>query len=54
MPLTRRLRQVEVNFDSYPRSHGLHIDFVTNLRGEDAQNKARALVSGFRIPFVRK
>ncbi|KAG8985233.1 hypothetical protein FRB93_005935 [Tulasnella sp. JGI-2019a] len=46
--------QVEVNYDSYPRSHGLNIDFVTNIRGQDAQNKARALVSGFRIPFVRK
>ncbi|KAG8897653.1 hypothetical protein FRB99_008011 [Tulasnella sp. 403] len=46
--------QIEVNFDSYPRSHGMHIDFVTNARGKDAQNRARALVSGFRIPFVRK
>ncbi|KAG8938695.1 hypothetical protein FRC00_014557 [Tulasnella sp. 408] len=46
--------QVEVNFDSYPRSHGFHIEFITNARGKDAQNKARALVSGFRIPLVRK
>ncbi|KAG8968678.1 hypothetical protein FRC03_006425 [Tulasnella sp. 419] len=45
--------QVEVNLDSYPMSHGIHIDFVTNARGKYAQDRARTLVSGFRIPFVR-
>ena len=48
------LVQVEVNYDSYPRSHGFHIDFVTSAKGKGAQNRARALVSGFRVPLVRK
>lgn len=45
--------QLEVNLDSYPRMCGMHIHFITNLRGKDAQARARALVSGFQIPFVR-
>ncbi|KAB5595858.1 50S ribosomal protein L5 [Ceratobasidium theobromae] len=46
--------QLEVNLDSYPRMCGMHIHFITNLKGKDAQARARALVSGFQIPFVRK
>ncbi|KAG8770355.1 hypothetical protein FRC12_004316 [Ceratobasidium sp. 428] len=46
--------QLEVNLDSYPRMCGMHVQFVTNLKGKDAQARARALVSGFQIPFIRK
>ncbi|KAG2758034.1 ribosomal protein L5 [Suillus brevipes Sb2] len=46
--------QIEVNLDSYPKSYGMHIHFVTNAVGLGAQNRARALVSGFQIPFTRK
>ncbi|QRV77621.1 ribosomal L5P family C-terminus [Ceratobasidium sp. AG-Ba] len=46
--------QLEVNLDSYPKMCGMHVQFVTNLKGKDAQAKARALVSGFQIPFIRK
>ncbi|KIJ62678.1 hypothetical protein HYDPIDRAFT_169027 [Hydnomerulius pinastri MD-312] len=46
--------QLEVNLEAYPRPHGMHIHFVTNAEGQGAQNKARALVSGFQIPFARK
>ncbi|KAH6912851.1 60s ribosomal protein l7 [Coprinopsis sp. MPI-PUGE-AT-0042] len=46
--------QLEVNIDSYPDLPGIHIHFVTNASGIGAQDKARALVSGFQIPFVRR
>ena len=46
--------QVEVNQDAYPKPYGMHIHFVTNATGLGAQNRARALVSGFQIPFLRK
>ncbi|KAL0960992.1 hypothetical protein HGRIS_005987 [Hohenbuehelia grisea] len=46
--------QIEVNLDSYPKSYGMHIHFVTNATGLGAQNRARALLSGFQVPFVRK
>ncbi|KAH7913955.1 ribosomal protein L5 domain-containing protein [Hygrophoropsis aurantiaca] len=46
--------QIEVNLDSYPKSYGMHIHFVTNAEGIGAQNRARALLSGFQIPFARK
>jgi len=46
--------QIEVNLDAYPRSYGMHIHFVTNAKGLGAQNRARALVSGFQVPFTRK
>jgi len=46
--------QIEVNLDSYPKSYGMHIHFVTNAEGIGAQNRARALLSGFGVPFVRK
>ena len=45
--------QIEVNVDAYPRLHGFHMQFVTNARGKGAQDRARALLSGLRIPFVR-
>lgn len=46
--------QVEANLDAYPRLHGFHIYFNTNQRGDRAQENARALLSGFRIPFYRR
>ena len=46
--------QIEVNLDAYPKSYGMHIHFVTNAEGLGAQNRARALVSAFQIPFARK
>ncbi|KAF8333557.1 ribosomal protein L5 domain-containing protein [Cantharellus anzutake] len=45
--------QIEVNVDSYPRLPGIHIQFITNARGKGAQDRARALLSGLRIPFIR-
>ncbi|KAK1220986.1 54S ribosomal protein L7, mitochondrial [Marasmius sp. AFHP31] len=45
--------QIEVNMDSYPRLYGFHLHFITNATGVGAQDRARALVSGFQIPFVR-
>ncbi|KIY69330.1 mitochondrial 50S ribosomal protein L5 [Cylindrobasidium torrendii FP15055 ss-10] len=46
--------QIEVNVDSYPKQYGMHIHFVTNAEGVGAQDRARALLSGFQIPFTRK
>ncbi|CAA7265497.1 unnamed protein product [Cyclocybe aegerita] len=46
--------QIEVNVDSYSKLYGMHIHFVTNARGVGAQDRARALVSGYQIPFIRK
>jgi large subunit ribosomal protein L5 len=46
--------QIEVNQDAYPEMYGMHIHFVTNAAGLGAENRARALVSGFQIPFVRR
>ncbi|KAG6335619.1 hypothetical protein ID866_3476 [Astraeus odoratus] len=46
--------QIEVNLDSYPKPIGFHIHFITNAEGAGAQNRARALLSGFQIPFARK
>ncbi|KAI1786861.1 mitochondrial 50S ribosomal protein L5 [Ganoderma leucocontextum] len=45
--------QIEVNFDAYPDTFGMHIHFITNAQGVGAQNRARALLSGFQIPFAR-
>lgn len=45
--------QIEASLDSYPRLHGFDVVFKTNLRGRDSQEHARALLSGFRIPFTR-
>jgi large subunit ribosomal protein L5 len=46
--------QVEANLDAYPRLHGFHMYFKTSAKGERAQEQARALLSGFRIPFYRR
>ncbi|PPQ88393.1 hypothetical protein CVT25_011273 [Psilocybe cyanescens] len=46
--------QIEINIDAYPKLTGMHIHFVTNATGVGAQDRARALVSGFQIPFVRR
>ncbi|TFK48735.1 ribosomal protein L5 [Heliocybe sulcata] len=46
--------QIEVNLDAYPATTGMHIHFITNAEGQGAQNKARALLSGCQVPFVRK
>lgn len=45
--------QIEVNVDSYPRMYGFHIHFITNAFGQGAQARARALLSGFQLPFSR-
>ncbi|CAL1713537.1 unnamed protein product [Somion occarium] len=45
--------QIEVNPDMYPEHFGMHIHFITNATGVGAQNKARALISGFQVPFSR-
>ncbi|WFC96693.1 54S ribosomal protein L7, mitochondrial [Malassezia brasiliensis] len=47
--------QVEVNLDQYPgRRHGMQIDCVTNQRGRRATERARTLLSGLGLPFVRR
>jgi large subunit ribosomal protein L5 len=46
--------QIEANIDAYSKLYGFHIHFKTNLKGKDAQEHARALLTGFRIPFYRK
>lgn len=46
--------QIEANLDSYPRMHGFHMHFITNSKGERAEDNARSLLSGFRIPFYRR
>ncbi|KZT40604.1 ribosomal protein L5 [Sistotremastrum suecicum HHB10207 ss-3] len=46
--------QIEVNVDAYTRMHGFHIHFITNAQGVGAQARARALLSGFQIPFARR
>ncbi|KAH9850228.1 mitochondrial 50S ribosomal protein L5 [Lenzites betulinus] len=45
--------QIEVNFDAYPQTFGMHIHCITSAKGVGAQNRARALLSGFQIPFAR-
>ncbi|CBQ70656.1 related to 60S ribosomal protein L7, mitochondrial [Sporisorium reilianum SRZ2] len=47
--------QIEINLDQYPnRPLGFQIDCITNQRGRKATEKARALLSGLGIPFVRR
>ena len=46
--------QIEFNMDTYPKSYGMHIHFITNAEGVGAQNRARALLSGFQVPLARK
>lgn len=42
---------VEVNLEQYPRLQGFHVQFLTNAKGKTAQDQARALLSGFRLPL---
>ncbi|KAI0681795.1 hypothetical protein C8T65DRAFT_723540 [Cerioporus squamosus] len=42
--------QIEVNFDAYPSTFGMHIHFVTSAKGVGAQNRARALLSASKFP----
>jgi len=46
--------QIETNIDSYPRLHGFHLYFKTNVKGERAEAISRSLLSGFRVPFHRQ
>ncbi|TKY84882.1 hypothetical protein EX895_005962 [Sporisorium graminicola] len=47
--------QIEINLDQYPNKPlGFQIDCITNQRGKKATEKARALLSGLGIPFVRR
>jgi large subunit ribosomal protein L5 len=46
--------QIEANIDAYPRLHGFHMYFKTNQKGDKAEAAARALLSGFRVPFYRR
>ena len=46
--------QIEINVDAYPKLYGMHMHFITNATGIGAQDRARALLSGFQIPFVRR
>ncbi|EPQ28261.1 uncharacterized protein PFL1_04088 [Pseudozyma flocculosa PF-1] len=47
--------QIEVNLDQYPgRGLGFQIDCITNQRGRKATEKARQLLSGLGVPFVRR
>lgn len=42
---------VEANLEQYPKLHGFNIQFITNAKGRGAQDQARALLSGFRVPL---
>lgn len=44
--------QIEVNVDAYPKTHGMHIHFITNARGQGAQSRAQTLLSSL-LPFTR-
>ncbi|KAE8267813.1 hypothetical protein A4X09_0g4538 [Tilletia walkeri] len=47
--------QTEVNWDQYPlRGLGFQIDCITNQRGKRATERARSLLSGMGVPFVRR
>ncbi|KAN0060904.1 54S ribosomal protein L7, mitochondrial [Thecaphora frezii] len=47
--------QIEINLDQYPgRGLGFQIDCITNQRGRKATEKARQLLSGLGVPFVRR
>ncbi|KAI9625011.1 hypothetical protein H4Q26_016578 [Puccinia striiformis f. sp. tritici PST-130] len=44
---------VEESLENWPRKYGMNIHFLTNATGPGASERARALISGFRVPFVR-
>ncbi|CAO1614826.1 unnamed protein product [Parajaminaea phylloscopi] len=47
--------QTEINWDAYPnRGLGFQIDCITNQRGPGATERARQLLSGHGVPFVRR
>ncbi|ORY43256.1 ribosomal protein L5 domain-containing protein [Leucosporidium creatinivorum] len=46
--------QIEINLDQYPKTFGMNIFCVTSARGRGAQDQARALLSGFGAPFVKR
>ena len=46
--------QIEANIDQYPMMYGFTVHFHTNARGPKAQEMARTVLSGFRIPFYRQ
>lgn len=47
--------QVEINLDQYPgRRYGFQVDCLTNQRGRRATERARTLLSGLGLPFVRR
>lgn len=45
--------QIEACLDAYPRLYGMNINFLTNQKGFGAADRARLLMSGFRVPFHR-
>jgi large subunit ribosomal protein L5 len=45
--------QIESCLDSYPRMYGFDVNVQTNQQGFGAQDRARTLLSGFRIPFYK-
>ncbi|GAA93984.1 uncharacterized protein L969DRAFT_44833 [Mixia osmundae IAM 14324] len=46
--------QIEINADAYPRQFGFQVSYATSAKGKGAQDRARALLSGLKIPFVRR
>lgn len=47
--------QVEINMDQYPgKRYGFQVDCITNQRGRRATERARTLLSGLGLPFVRR
>lgn len=47
--------QTEINWDAYPhKALGFQIDCITNQRGPRATERARQLLSGLGVPFVRR
>lgn len=46
--------QIEVNLDQYPKTYGVNIHCITSARGRGAQDRARALLSGLALPFVKR
>lgn len=52
-PVMALFPQIEACLDIYPKMYGATINFCTNQRGEGAQDRARKLLSGMRVPFYR-
>lgn len=46
--------EIEANSDQYPRLFGFNVQCITTARGRGAQDQARALLSGFNLPFIRR